>query len=261
MIRKAKIVINIISLFCILLMGYINFGENGYLQLFNIVVKEWYLSSDVTINNVVYHENQSIYSAMGIYKYSIVNTGYGKSFLLESKYLKPNRSISGVKNIKCTDTKITGELEKVVSILPKNVVNSLNSNGWGIESTTEDLTKLCGLNSSNSDVVGLTLYEDNCIKLKEDKDVMELVICHEVGHYLDKVCNSGSYLSDSEQWIRIYEKEKDTAKFLCSNKEYSISTPKEYFAECINQTILFPELISKSMPMSYYYCLACIHSI
>lgn len=256
MFRSIKTVLVVATLFLVISIGYIDYRDSGYVQVCNLSVRELYLSEDKTINNVVYHKNQLMYSALDFYKYSVVNTGYGESFLLESKYLKPIQSSIGIQNI------ISPSIESLnIAVLPVNVQDSLNKNGWSIEVTDEDLTSNYGLKTNAKHVMGVTVYKDKVIKLKNDPNLMQYVICHEVGHYLDKSCNSNGYLSETEQWLRIYEKEKDKSKFLSSDKDYAISTPKEYFAECINQTLLFPELISKNMPLSYYYCLACLHSI
>ena len=55
-------------------------------------------------------------------------------------------------------------------------------------------------------------------------------IYHEFGHYLDYVCK----ISDTDEFIKVYEKERNKTDF----SNYYKSTPSEYFAESFSQYIL-----------------------
>ena len=96
---------------------------------------------------------------------------------------------------------------------------------------------------------GVTLLKDEEIYISGTPENIDSSMLHEIGHAIEK---SLGYPSKKEEFIRIYEEEKDLI-FIEDNQEYYKSTNREYWAECFEMFISEPTRLQENGPRTYEY--------
>mgnify|MGYP002868186309 CR=1 FL=1 len=79
-----------------------------------------------------------------------------------------------------------------------------------------------------------------------------------MGHIIDYLSN---WASETDEFRTIYEEEKGTFVEVGREDNNSISSTTEFFAEVLNQAILYPDSCKKSAPKSYEYVLNIINNL
>jgi hypothetical protein len=137
-------------------------------------------------------------------------------------------------------------------LIPLNVRERLQINGWKINLTTDNLG-----DDPYGQVVGKTVYNYKNVYLENNKYGSKAIL-HEVGHIVDyyedeegKMC----WHSNSEEWQSIFEEEKGNLR------AYGQSLTIEGFADCFEQIILNGANFQKKCPKSYNYITNIMNSI
>lgn len=158
------------------------------------------------------------------------------------------------------DNYIKGEddtTSKVVEIANnywnKNVPDSIRqwviSNNWKIVISNQSLEERFKTGFSTA---GLTYYNgvDNVIYLDNRKSTVSRALIHEIGHAINYTCNAGV---DSEEFIQIFEEEKNQFTDCTGGSDYARSSVNEYFASVFANIILDYNSVSKNCPKSVAY--------
>lgn len=83
-------------------------------------------------------------------------------------------------------------------------------------------------------------------------------LLHEMGHFLDFV---EDYPSSNKEFQKIYKSEKKKAKSFYNTPSYTLSSPKEYFAESFNLYYSDPAKLKSKCPKTYNYMNKVAHSV
>lgn len=75
-------------------------------------------------------------------------------------------------------------------------------------------------------------------------------LLHEMGHFVDFVNN---YQSSSNEFQKIYKSEKSKAKSFYNSPSYTLSSPREYFAESFSTYYSNPATLKAKCPKTYAY--------
>lgn len=131
-------------------------------------------------------------------------------------------------------------------LIPENVRNSFESNGYMVVVTSENFGEKYGYNKSilalfDSEIK--TVYIDD--RLKACKSIL-----HEMGHYIDNSCN---FKSLQEEFNLIWLKELNSFKSIADTHQDNYSTSIEYFAEAFSYCITDAKLMKKNCPETYWY--------
>ncbi len=133
---------------------------------------------------------------------------------------------------------------KYIDFLPKKMIQELNDNGWMLIVTPRSLEDV--YDSGVTNTVGLTVYYRTRIYLQNNSFSIDFCTIHEIGHALDFIQN---FISYSEEWINIYEKEAKNSGLAT----YFTSSSSEYFAETFQSCFLSPEIVKENAPLSYEF--------
>ena len=125
--------------------------------------------------------------------------------------------------------------------IPENVRESFQLDGWTLSISTEHLEDTWFAGGGYSAIA--SGYDDGLkeIRLENTTNGANAVI-HEMGHYVD---GKLGYISNSEEWKEIWEKEYTT--------KYGSSSPLEGFAESFEYTFNYRTDYQKTHPLSYAY--------
>lgn len=125
---------------------------------------------------------------------------------------------------------------------------------WSIESGSEDVMNSLYAASDHEAlngniVLGLTVPTDHKIYLSKKGYYAQIAYIHEIGHVVDF---NNNYPSSSEEFKRIYLKEKDDyiSSNFCVSKEYITSNEAEFFAEIFKNICENDDKSLKSVPES-----------
>ncbi len=75
-------------------------------------------------------------------------------------------------------------------------------------------------------------------------------LLHEMGHFVDFV---NDYPSSSKEFQKIYKSEKKKAKSFYNSPSYTLSSPREYFAESFSTFYSNPAKLKSKCPKTYAY--------
>lgn len=138
-----------------------------------------------------------------------------------------------------------------LSKLPKNILDTLNDNGWMIILTPRSLEDV--YDSGVENTVGLTIYYHTRIYLQNNAFSIDYCTIHEVGHSLDFINN---FISNDKKWKSIYESEAKNSGL----EAYFTESSSEYFAQVFQSCFLIPEEMKQNAPLSYEYMMQFINS-
>jgi len=88
------------------------------------------------------------------------------------------------------------------------------------------------------------------IWLHSNKQSISKAVIHEFAHWVDY---SRGRLSKTEEFLNIYNSEKNEFKNNIDNDEYFISSPEEYFSESFSLLLLNPEQLREHCPATYMF--------
>lgn len=83
-------------------------------------------------------------------------------------------------------------------------------------------------------------------------------LLHETGHFVDFITD---YPSASKEFTAIYKAEKKKAKKFYNAPSYTLSSPKEYFAESFNMYYSNPAKLKSKCPKTYKYLEEAIEAV
>lgn len=181
---------------------------------------------------------------------------------LPTKYLK-------YKNEQCdhvsSQLQFSGDLDEYTkqyaiyafNQVPERYIDLLSD--WEVIVTNDNIAKIVnskGYKFSDNSIAfsgnrysGVTLLKDEVIYVSGTAKAIDNSMTHEIGHAIEK---SLGYPSKTEEFIRIYEAEKDLI-FIEDSQEYYKSTNREYWAECFEMFISEPTRLQKNVPRTYEY--------
>ncbi len=151
------------------------------------------------------------------------------------------------KECRGTSQTVTSEVDYQFSLLPEKIQNLFLQDRWKISVVDYDLNRAY-FDGKYEEVLGVTQYEEQTIFIADKEEAAQRAVLHEIGHWLD---HHYGWLSDSEQFRKIYQKECDN--FAEIYKTVQIDNEKELFAEGFLQYINYPEKLRKEAPMLYAY--------
>lgn len=129
--------------------------------------------------------------------------------------------------------------------LPRNVTDKFVKSGWHIYVTDENLSEKYFANKYNK-VQGLTNYDKKTILIANNQRYIKESTIHEVGHFIDYYYG---YISYEDDWIKIYNEEKDSFKKNITNSS-CVRNSREFFAETVYYIYIDP---SKCTPKAKKY--------
>lgn len=138
------------------------------------------------------------------------------------------------------------KLENYYCMVPQSIRTKLETAGWIICCSDEDFGAKYGYNYS---ILALTVYNEKYIYIKNSKSAEQAII-HEVGHAIDSYFG---FVSSSEEFLNIFNQEKDIFCSVYYTHSNNTSTPIEYFAESFEVAILNPSLVQNNCPMTYEF--------
>ena len=147
--------------------------------------------------------------------------------------------------------------ESYFNKLPTNVQNFLKNNDVKFYITDSNLANrfYSGVYSS---VLGVTVYGEKTIYMENRNSAIKLSLIHESGHMIDYLTGTPS---SSQEFNEIYQDEKDSFIEIGKQDNNSTSSTTEYFAEVVNQAILYPDSCSSSAPRSYAFVMNIINNL
>lgn len=179
----------------------------------------------------------------------------GEDAYINSKYLsaiKPEpvvvESYSGfIQNIGGVDVNLVNKFNSYYMMIPENVRNHFQNNGWSIYATTESIgQKYYGQEMS---ILALTVVNEKAIYIDDREKAVKAVI-HEMGHYINY---SYGFVSSSAEFTEIFNAEKETFCSIHSTHSNNTSTSVEYFAEFYMVAITNPNAVKDSCPRTYEF--------
>lgn len=264
--KGIKSLLVLASLLIILCTGQISLGgcSDSIVKLIEVEDDSTeYLRESCVIGTCRFQESFPVTIKARMGNYSLVLTDGRSLDMIPSSLLSPKSSESLIKYKQDGDKGYyVAELKKGCTYIPENIKRDFANENWYVHLTSEDLGKLFK-GQANAGISGATVYSEECIKLRQDLESIRDTLGHEIGHYLDsRLAQEGyDYISDSEEWQIIYQQEKEVCAILNASRSYAIKDSKEYFAECVQQCLRFPDSLKESAPLSYSFCLACIASL
>lgn len=145
-------------------------------------------------------------------------------------------------------------IESYYCMVPSNVRNLLESNGWQYICSDADFT---GRYGPSHEVLAMTAYGDKLIYIN-NKDSARDAITHEVGHAFD---SSMEFISNSSEFMAIFNEEHDNFCNVWNTHSNNTSTASEYFAETFSVIVMNPELVKGNCPKTYEYITRYINNV
>lgn len=132
------------------------------------------------------------------------------------------------------------EFIKNINDLPDEIINKFNEEGWTICFTGYTIAGRYYNGSVKGSIAGLTDYNNHIIYIssKDSYPSFKHILYHEIGHFVDKYNDT---TSDTEEFIGIYEKEKDNISIKGKSQRqinHAKSSPEEYYAEAFSKMLL-----------------------
>lgn len=194
-----------------------------------------------------------------------------ENYATEIATIKAVRLEERVNNITSIEgASIQGDVNQMLDRLPSGVLNMLESYTFIV--TDKNITALQGalcldFRNSNDEVAAFVNYDIKVVVLNVENALYRDSIYHEIGHIVD---NSMETISESEEFLQIYEKECSAFKehisaykiyreidgvmYLCeASGSYCVSTPAEYFAEAFNRYYINSTSMKDYCPETYAF--------
>lgn len=139
-----------------------------------------------------------------------------------------------------------GEILMGIQKLPKSIIKLLNNRGYKVRIVSEAEVGygFAGQCNYSNKIIKVTY---DCANNKYD------VLLHELGHMIDYE-RQKSYISNSAEFIRIYNQEKIHFAYQSPNMyEYYKKDPQEFFAESFREYITEPYNLKALAPKTYEF--------
>lgn len=93
----------------------------------------------------------------------------------------------------------------------------------------------------------------NDIYVKKNSSLLDATVYHEIGHMYDFKYYTFKNLSETDEFMDIYESEKMNFKTSHSEIEYFRASNKEYFAQAFAEYVKHPRRLKRYCPRTYDY--------
>lgn len=164
-------------------------------------------------------------------------------------YAAPEKDgkINFVQSIGGVDDKLVQEFNDSYMLIPENVRERFEEDGWKIYATTENLgQKYYGKKMS---ILALTVTDEQAIYI-DDREKARYSVIHEMGHYIDF---SSDFVSGTEEFEEIFNEEADDFRSFHETHKNNTSTAVEYFAESYQAMITETEEMMEKCPKTYQF--------
>ena len=141
--------------------------------------------------------------------------------------------------------------------IPYNVRKRLINDGWQLYVTDKNIAQSFFFGQYSS-VAGVTVYYKNLIYFEDRQSAINISIAHEVGHAIDQTLG---FVSNTEEFINIYNQEKDNFIEVDGDGSQAKGSVSEYFAESIQQYIYHNDSLKKNSPQTYEFIKNAINSL
>lgn len=84
------------------------------------------------------------------------------------------------------------------------------------------------------------------------------IMPHEFGHVLDYFCD---WVSKTEEFQKIYLKEREAAHIELNYRDYHLSDSTEYFAQSFRNILCYGDMVKNYMPETYNFIMNCLNTI
>ncbi len=220
---------------------------NKYDKLNSQVNKEAYIEKEIVqsdvkeaereeiVENVVYYENSQDIQEENVYTQELCNN-LKEEPIQETEAINYDNLIINSANY---NRNFVNALIKQLSYIPSEILADFDNQGWKICIVSEDeMYEKLGKHEAQiagDFTKGYTKIEPKIIYITyHSMTLRDNTIIHEIGHYYDI---TNGWISSTEEYINIFEKEKDSLN--CKNTDISMS--RELFAETFEYVILEEE--------------------
>ena len=93
----------------------------------------------------------------------------------------------------------------------------------------------------------------NNIYVKKNSALLDLTLYHEIGHMYDFKYYTFKCLSESDEFMDIFESERMNFKTFHSDLDYFRASPEEYFAQAFAEYVKHPRRLKRYCPRTYDY--------
>lgn len=152
-----------------------------------------------------------------------------------------------VQNIGGVDTALIQMFNDSYLMIPENIREKFEEDGWKISATTENLgRKYFGKKMS---ILALTVTDEKAIYI-DDREKARYSVIHEMGHFIDF---SSGFVSGTEEFEEIFNEEVDLLRSFHKTHINNTSTAVEYFAESYQAMIIESEKMMEKCPNTYQF--------
>ena len=141
--------------------------------------------------------------------------------------------------------------------IPYNIRKRLIDDGWQLYVTDKDIAQTF-FYGQYSRVAGVTVYYKNLIYFEDRQSAINISVAHEVGHAIDQTLG---FISSSEEFINIYNQEKNNFVEVGGSGSQARGSSLEYFAESVQQYIYHGDSLKKNTPLTYQFIENAINSL
>lgn len=132
-------------------------------------------------------------------------------------------------------------------MIPTPLRTEFTLDGWKVSIITGDMATLF---PEHAGAEALTVVENKMIYIEDRQKAFRDSLVHEFGHYLDI---KEDRVSQSDDFKALYDSEKGYLYEVDNYNNNGISNSTEYFAECFEQYVMYPELLQETCPQTYEY--------
>lgn len=129
--------------------------------------------------------------------------------------------------------------------VPDNILKAVKNMGYHLELVQEPGAEV-GLRG----ICGLTLPEQKRILIQAREYKFRRAVVHEIGHAYDDYLN---WISCSDEFIRIYNAEKNDFVVHDYRSTHYLDNEMEYFAEAFQEYIYYPNKLKANTPKTYKF--------
>lgn len=146
---------------------------------------------------------------------------------------------------KSCDKSLNKSLLSYADKVPDNILKAVKNMGYHLELVQEPGAEV-GLRG----ICGLTLPEQKRILIQAREYKFRRAVVHEIGHAYDDYLN---WISCSDEFIRIYNAEKNDFVVHDYRSTHYLDNEMEYFAEAFQEYIYYPNKLKANTPKTYKF--------
>lgn len=151
------------------------------------------------------------------------------------------------------DESLNESLQRYIDKVPDHVLNAIRSIGYEME-----LVEEAGADFQLIGVCGVTNTNDKRILIQAKESKFRRSVVHEIFHAYDDYL---SFISESSEFKKIYESEKEKFKVCDYHSTHYLSNVREYFAEACQEYIYHPDDLKINTPKTYEFIEDCINRV